>query len=297
MAAPVVASQQTAVSSGSGSSLVVTAPTGITTGDLLVGYYISFNTSSALTHSTPAGWTRTLALDGGTDGEMSVFTKVAVLADESAVNYTFTSTGATPEFSAAGVLRISGVAPGSEIKASQGIYTNVSGSSFSETVAVDSIATDSLILLGFGTVSLNIPEILTMSGYATTPALTFTEVFDVGTRNGVSDGNSLAVASASVSAITSFTNIAATYSQTADRARYGTILIINAPNSPTVDVGNIVTTPSLYSVTASQVNIGVDMGLVEVEPEVRGVSARATAPQQWTNEAKPTSTWTKEQKL
>lgn len=294
MAAPVVQSTSTNTNENS-TTIVVTAPSGISEGDLLLAYYISWDTSD-LTHVTPSGWTKLEGLNGGTDGEFSIFYKIALVADESAANYTFTSTGAAPETNAAAILRIDGVAAGVEIQASDAVEDTTPGTSYSETVSATPLGNDTLVILGFGTVDLNVVGVVTTSGYASTPTETYTELLDFGIKDGADDGVSLAIATAEHNGDTTFTNISATHTG-ASRGSFGSIVIVNAPQNVTADISHLDTDPTVESLTVSQVNVSPMISHLEIEPEIQGLEATATTPTQWTNEAEVDTTWNNEQSL
>lgn len=90
--------------SASGTSLAVDAPSGIQTGDLLLGVFALYQ-DDAIT--VPTGWTQIDTLDRPTYGRQTTAYKTAVLADESAVNYTFTQAGSA-EMMGGYIFRITG---------------------------------------------------------------------------------------------------------------------------------------------------------------------------------------------
>ena len=71
-----------------------------------------------------------------------------------------------------------------------------------------------------------------------------------------------------------------------------------APNSPTVDVSHISITPTIESVTASQVNVAPDISHLAITPTINGIETDNSSDRtQWTNENKPTApTWTNQDK-
>jgi hypothetical protein len=88
MANPVIQSTGTVYDGNSTSnSFVVDAPSGITTGDLLI-CCIGANTSTTIT--PPSGWDQVGTEPGHGSQTGHVFKKIAVSADESATDYTFT---------------------------------------------------------------------------------------------------------------------------------------------------------------------------------------------------------------
>jgi hypothetical protein len=92
----------------SSSSVVVTKPTGLAVGDLMVGI-VANNHASSNDFTTPGGWTAyansTISIDGTTEGRLAVFYKVADSGDVAASNFTFSCASSTRI--AGGVLRVS----------------------------------------------------------------------------------------------------------------------------------------------------------------------------------------------
>jgi hypothetical protein len=74
----------------------------------------------------------------------------------------------------------------------------------------------------------------------------------------------------------------------------GILIIIEEPLSPTVDASHLSITPTIFGSTVTQVNTSPDISPNAVPPTINGLDTRATAPTQWTNESKPSTTWTNE---
>jgi len=80
---------------GSGTSLVVTKPTGVALGDVLfANVLMADNDGNTLTDPTPSGWIkidgRDIASNGSDHWHATLFYKIAVAGDVTATNYTFT---------------------------------------------------------------------------------------------------------------------------------------------------------------------------------------------------------------
>lgn len=168
MAIVVQSSSSTAWASAS--SVVITKPSGLIVGDLLVAI-IPYG-DGGITVSAPAGWTTITATTSGSIA-IAPFWKIATSTETAATDFTFTLTGGTP-YVAGGLLRIDGHSAGNPIWTSAGGTTsNTSSPSFANTIT-PAIASSLLIMAatcenGTGT----------QSGYAiVTSNPTWTEVFD-----------------------------------------------------------------------------------------------------------------------
>lgn len=84
---------------GARGTLTVTAPSSISEGDMLIAY--SWGNESSI--SAPSGWTQLQA-----SGSDKVFAKLAVLADESAANYSFGGSGDTGDSYVGVIVRFTG---------------------------------------------------------------------------------------------------------------------------------------------------------------------------------------------
>lgn len=283
MAAPVVESKSSNTSTTT--SVVVTAPTGITAGDVLVAHVISTGTSVAGI-SAPAGWTAQQENGGGTR-RVGLYTKIAVTADESATDYTFSMSGATAMN--AHITRVSGAASGSEITASDQA-TDTSTASPSFTVSATPAVAETLVFFSIG--AYDTAGEATTSAYASTPTLTWTEQYDASINSGSIDP-SLAIATAATSGTTEITALSATLS-TLKSVSVGMVLLVRPPINATGSNTLLEVSPTFFSQTGSSGTVGSNT-LLETSPTFFSQSGKSTSPTQWTNEAKPSTTWTNEQ--
>jgi hypothetical protein len=108
MAIPVVESSSVPfwVASGDNDDVVITAPSGIAVDDLLVAW-VGKN-DAGFSWSAPAGWTTGVIYFDNSNSCMEVFWKIAVTADTTATDYTFTHSDSTWGTMGGGMLRISG---------------------------------------------------------------------------------------------------------------------------------------------------------------------------------------------
>lgn len=87
-------------------SAVVTKPSGLAAGDLMVAFVTEIS-GTAGTPNTPSGWTLRAFLNFTTSHDLYVFAKVADSSDASATNFTFTHSTGTADITAT-VYRITG---------------------------------------------------------------------------------------------------------------------------------------------------------------------------------------------
>jgi hypothetical protein len=85
------------LSSNSVTSLTITAPSGLTTGDVLIAMAGQSNGSLPFVKTVPAGWTLVLEQDDGFASGVAVYSRVATSADVAGTtNYTWTFNGSSP---------------------------------------------------------------------------------------------------------------------------------------------------------------------------------------------------------
>lgn len=280
MATPVVAS--TATNTGNSSnSLTISAPSSIATNDLLVAYFLT--AINDLTHNTPSGWTKLFSINGTTDGEFSVYAKVAVSADESAPNYTFTASGSA-DFLAGCILRITGA--GAAIPTLyDDAYDASGGTSFSEAVSVTPIGTDALLLMAFGAVDVSTTSVMTASAQASTPTKTWTEQLDFGYTDGISNAIAINVSTASESGTTEITNIACTFSE-CDRGSFGSLILISEANNASGTAALLNPDTTIFSEASVVVGTSGSNDLLNVQPTYPTAVSTGTTPTQWTTTTK-----------
>jgi hypothetical protein len=141
------------VNTGFSSSIVVTAPTGITVGDLLIAHG---HTNSLAGLDTPSGWTEVadIQFSGAVDIRQQAFSKIADSADASAGNFTFSITGGGTDDLSAGIIRISGHAATDFIDDTTTYAGAVSsGTSTMTATAMSQTSADSLVLWLVGVVT------------------------------------------------------------------------------------------------------------------------------------------------
>lgn len=287
MAAPVVASSST--NSAAASSVVVTKPTGVAVGDVLVAIVTAYDTG-AIELDTPSGWTRQHYPTSPTNRRWALYTKIANSGDVSASDYTF-STGGAANAVIAGIARITGAASGNEIAATE--YDEASSTASPSFTGTSTPASaDTLVLMAICTNgTAGVP---TVSSYASTPAMTWTEVFDA-SLDFSSEDPSVALASAVTANTTQITAYSASLS-TSKSTIWGSLLLIQPVVNASADVGHLAVTPTLVGLETTN-TATASVGHLNASPTLIGLDAVSSSDgTQWTNESKNTSIWTNESK-
>ena len=286
MANPVLATSQS--SSGSGTSLVATFPSGLTAGDemnMIVSWY---DNATSPTLTTPSGWTSKQNAFSNFVG-LAMLTKTATAGDVSDGSVTLTfSTGSGGRYSF--VSRITGSALGSEIAGTE-IDSGDDTTSPSHTTAITPVTAESLVIMAFAGTKLGAPFSKTsLSAYATTPTVTFTEAADLGDNNG---DLGFGIAYGDYDGTTQFTARTATFSSPMNRQIYSVIAVYTAPVSATGTNTLLSVSPSFFAPTGRADTNGTNT-LLSVSPTIFSQSGRVTGETAWTNEDPASTTWTNE---
>lgn len=229
----------------SGTSIVVTKPTGLAVGDLMIGQYTYRNPSAD--HTLPSGFTSIRSVQTNNSWQVVCY-KVATSADVAASNFTFSTTGTYMQN--AGLIRISGYSQATPIGQSgvEGNITSGSNPTFNNTVTP--FADSMLIMLVAASAS---GATLTQpSGYAVaTDNPTWTELWDsVNTSGG--NPTELAVAYAVRSASAATGNSTVTASFTSGSAYGWSCVLLAVPLSKDIAV-----TDTLTLTETKTVNLGM----------------------------------------
>ena len=275
-------------------SVSITAPTGINTGDVL----LIVACADAIT--TPTGFTRILDLNTG--GVTRAFYKIAVLADESAANYTVTF--GSNVGGVATMLRISGWSSGNPL------FNSISNqSTFSDGNEPTSIGqtglsltrpSPQLLLYISSVIVADSTSDFSSSSYSVTSSdsnPTWTEVIDTEILfRANAAAATLAVAYANSSNTSTITAYSAAVAESGFSSGVGSIdvalLIFAQPTNVEPYVSPLNVVPSVNSLVATN-NVTADVLHLAVEPTINGVSSRANNPI-WTPEVKTATTWTPE---
>lgn len=290
MANPVVQSSNTQTGA-SVSSIVITKPTGLAVGDLMVAALAMHDSADAnRTFSTPSGWT--LATNSTTGQSTlrvrtAIFSKVADSSDAAASNFTFSLSGSVGYVS--GVLaRITGQAtPAINVSESDASNT-ASLTAYSATTALTpDTVTNSLILFNVAGTDSD-ADLDTVSGYATTPSATYTELADIGIGNGLQHG----IAYADYDSNTQLTNRSATFGSDTNM-QASSIVVIRGTIDGSGTTALLTVTPTEFS-PAGRADTNGTADLVTASVEEYDATGYANTVTQWTNQSSASTTWTNE---
>ena len=289
MGLPVVQTSAQTSSNTNASSVVITKPTGLAVGDLMVAFVGFMHTgSSGQSVSTPSGWT-SLQQVNENRVVFAAYYKVADSADVAASNFTF-SFSTTVDQSGGSILRIDNFVSSNIIGTSEvDSETSPADAVISHTAASTPLSANTLYLLGFGYGNRSTGAAFTASSYTITPSVTLTEAVDTSVQEGGGAGLAfgIAVAYGSIERTSQITEYGVTLSQTPNRAEVSILILINGSYSVSTDVSHLAITPTIEGITASSVNVATDVSHLAVIPTIAGVTTIATAPTQWTNQTKP----------
>lgn len=292
MAVPVIESSTTATGANV-ASLTLTKPTGLAVGNLMVAIVAltdQFNNSSDWAATT--GWTLSTFStpnDPSLLTRTAVYTKVADASDVAAASFAFAV--APNAFTASGCLvRISGQSS-SPVVASESDASGTATSAPSFVTALSATNPNSIVFMSFAGRDLNVTT-SSVSGYASTPSLTWTELADIPRVSGA-DGIIHGIAYATYDG-TLITNRSAIFSESAEDPASSIIAI-----GGTVDVSGtspfFSNTPTFFA-TSEASGVTANNALTVVSPTFFDPIAKTKQPQVWTNETKPTTTWINQDK-
>jgi hypothetical protein len=293
------------VATSNADNLVITKPSGVQSGDLLVICAMGEHDGNAgfVSEIASSGFTKQLAPagpnnNGATDQNRgAVFLwRIADSTDVSASNYTISLNG-SETLGIAAMFRITGWTTGNPI--------------FSSATALDKSAsslnlvrpTENLLIMLNGIkqddlrYSFSAPSITASSGNPS-----WTEVVDSWvTVNGGPDPRSISCA-VYYANDTNTTNVTA-YGVTAtgiggsggSESGVSFLAVLCEPQNATGDVSHINITPAIEGVTASQVNIGAEVSHQAITPTINGIGTQNSSDRtQWQNESKPSTSWQNE---
>lgn len=287
MALPVVASTNTATADGA-SSIVVTFPSGLASGDEMcinIGYY---DNTSGRTASTPGGWTsRQNQTSGlGAKSGLACFTKTATAGDVSAGSVTVSMNGST-SYIRASIARITGAVPATPIVGSE-VDT---GTGFSYTTALTPVTNDSLMIASFtGAMTSGGAGSTTAGSYSSTPSATWTEIAEMHGGSAGNENMGFACAYAPYTGSTQWTNRSVTFSQSFSYAGIGIAIMYEGTQDATGSNTLLSVSPSFFT-PAGRADTNGTNALLSVSPELFSQSGRVTGETAWTNPDKPSTTW------
>lgn len=294
MAAPVVESVSN-YSWAANTSPVITKPTGLAEGDLMIAIIgtVSSIGNTVAVPSTPSGWTlwSDAFYDGASDTHrLYGFYKVADSSDVAASNFTFTC-DTSDAVNCGCLMRVSGQASASEFA---GYAYNDNGTGLNPTISSISLSTftdETLLVMAWLTLDTGLSAAFAGSGYAVTGISnpTWTERSQLASSLG--DNEAMVVATATSGELGTITAIEFDASESASNwigliAAFPTDVDVSVtPDS--VSLTGTVNTPT----QSADVNISVDS--VAITGVVNDPTT-ATKGGKWTNETSPNDTWTNE---
>lgn len=268
---------------GSASSITVPNPSGLTAGDEMCLFVFMYETGSTQTINTPSGWT-SRQNSGSQFVSYACFTKTATAGDVSAGSVTITSTGGSDLMSAS-IHRITGAVLPSVAFLSEIDIKDDNSATLTHTTALTPTTAESLILVFFaGARASGSTGVPTISGYATTPSASYTEVADIGVQSG---GLNLGhgVAWANYAGTTEITSRTATASQSFSRNDGSIIVIYSAPQNAQGTNATFAVSPSFFNENGVASTQGTN-ALLTVSPEMFDQSGEALQPTPWTTVTK-----------
>lgn len=292
--------ESTSTVSGSDSdTLTITKPTGVVAGDLLIATGVAYEAFITISGFTTA--VSKLQDNSGSvqDAYVTILYRIADSSDVAASNYTVDASGTT-SLGGASMYRISGWTSGNPV-----IYSSTTGSyadaaSYAVGASSLSLTRPNNSLMIISVVQQSEENGATYAGYSVTSGEsnpTWTEVHEV---SGVSTGGGLRTMayatayanSTSTTPITAWT-LTATSSTAGNPDGYAGILaVLIQPTSPTPDLAHTTSDFDADALTVTQVNVAPDIEMVDAAPTLNGLETTATAPTQWTEQTKESTTWT-----
>lgn len=257
------------------SDLVITKPTGLAVGDLMVACVGCPNVAP----STPSGWTMHRNISG-TAGQFRLYYIVATSTEVAASNFTFTNLNPGTDNLAGGIIRISGVHSSAPIGTAPGEAQNVAATSVTFTALSVTPASVNNLLVYCVFQGKSGAATLNTSTYAiATSNPSWTEVFDLTLSGGASYG--VAMAYAIRPQVTATGNATANSSATPD-GYLGIMAPVRLQVTPLTELLETSTTTEVMTKNPNKV-------ILETESVADTLTAGKT--KVWRNVNKNSSTW------
>lgn len=301
-----VRSTSTATATDTG-SVTVTKPAGVAVGDLLliVTHKTGVNTDATCSGFSVAASSYYDASGSLPDVGVTLLYRIADSTDVSASNYVVNHAGSTDSGIVA-MLAITGWVSGNPVYGSSFANNTQDATSYTLTTSGLSLqrpTTSALLLLISAFYSNSSPySTSTFGSYSVTSGVanpTWTEVIDNSTtiEAGPKVCFSLAYTiTTDQSDVTAFSVTGATdVSGTAD-TETALFVVINEPQNATPDIQHLAIAPTIENLNVTSMTAGASIEMGSFSPTLNGLDARATTPTQWTNETKPSTTWTNQDK-
>lgn len=287
MATPVPTLVGSIEESSSDGTIAIPNTTPPAVGNFLIAFLAAYQSGGSRTITTaPAGWA-SLQDQGGDDHPYRVYTKTAEAGDVSASDFTFVLDNFSDCFTGA-IIKVSNNAAGSDVAGSE---EDLGTTSYTFTTNLTPTTAESIII-AFYTDAQNSTGGGTISGYASTPSLTWTELADVPGNNG-SPSLSFAIAYAPITGLTNITQRTATQSTTPGQAK-SVALIINGLQNATGTNALLAVSPTHLNQAGVAGASGTSALYVAPSPTFFDQSGQGTTPTVWRKPTKSSTTWTNE---
>ena len=298
-----VASTSTA-STNNANNVVVTKPTGVQVGDLLLIAVPGLGNATATCSGFSTAINDFADFSGGLqDLSLTLLYRIADSSDVSASNYTVDPNLGATDSGVVAMLRVTGWTSGNPLFASAADSSSQDAASFTINPTGLSITRPGaclLLMLNLFGANNSPYSTATFSGYSVTSGVanpTWTEVIDTTFQTSSGPTGSFALAYANTtdtSNITEFLVNGATDAGGTDDTERILLCVLCEPVNSTTDLSHINVAPTIHAPTVTQVHAAPDISHNAVVPTVNGIPTRATAPTQWQNEDKPTTNWENE---
>ena len=278
-------------STDNSTTCVIAKPTGLAVGNLMVASLVcQALTASAIT--TLSGWTSAVSQTSSRAGGVSIQFKVATSDDVAESDFTFTAAVAGG-FSGA-IIRLSNNRTSSIVGVTDGYAANtVDSATLSTTVSITPAFNESFVVMAVtGRSTAFDGTTRTISGYNTTPTITFTELFDYSDiGNNPRQGGSAYGTQTTAAELTQYGAVFSV-SRTDHLACLATFYpVTNASGSNALSSTDTITFTQAGIANASGANT-----LTETDTVGFTQGGRATSPDVWVDQTKTDGTWTDQPK-
>lgn len=284
----VVESTFTSAAPGSATTTVVlTKPTGLAVGELLVSILTSWDLSGGAnsgTWSTLSGWTSATSNTGTQSVVMSIQYKVATAGDVAAADFTFTHT--TSEYMRGTILRCSGNNAVDGGLGTTDSYNNNAASStaFSRSITPYTPPENGSLVIMQTNGDTDSTAAYTTSGQ-TVVNTSFTEAWDAAYTSGGVNATAYGIQSTAAE----ISVYSATFSSSMAR-HHGQLAVFNPPVSASGSNTLVTTTTTTFAQTGTCDTTGATT-LATATAESLTQSGQGTTPTQWNHETKESTTW------
>lgn len=275
-------------------TLQFSKPSGLEVGDLLVAvcFYHEDSTSAPSDFTAPAGWTQdpgnVISGTGSNRGQVQIFRKTATSTETAASTLDFTATGAdktSGELYRVTGFRSSDPIGGFDIDSNNADLTNATFALSFTPDQQNTLYFLAYVIKGKGaTTAVSAPVI------DTTPNPTWTQQFSEEPES----SSLMQIYTAVASATDAITQLTQTVTDGSALTDWGVVLIaINDDGNASGENNLVTTTSTVFSQSGIADCIGSN-SLVTTTTVVNSQGGNSTSPTQWSNESKPSTTWTNE---